>query len=131
MNIRLKTGTTVIIPVDEIRRIVYTTTTGVRSQTASQVLSSAFRLLQNYPNPFNPATTIVYEIPEASDVTVRIFALQGALIRELSHGPLAAGRHQVIWDGTDERRAQVSGGAYFSVVQCGEQILSRRLILLK
>ena len=131
MNVRLRTGTTVMIPVDEIRRIVYTKTTGVRSHEASQTDPAAFRMLQNYPNPFNPATTIVYEIPEASDVNVRIFNLQGALIRELSNGPLGAGRHHVVWDGTDERRAQVSSGAYFSVVQCGEQVLSRRLILLK
>lgn len=131
MNVRLRTGTTVVIPVDEIRRIVYSETTGIRSQAASQTVPPAFRMLQNYPNPFNPATTIVYDIPEQSDVSVRIFDLRGALIRELSRGPQGAGRHQVIWDGTDDSRVPVSSGAYISVVQCGEQVLSRRLILLK
>lgn len=44
---------------------------------------SAFRLVQNYPNPFNPTTTIRYDIPVSCLVSIRIYDVNGRLIRTL------------------------------------------------
>jgi hypothetical protein len=131
MKVHLKTGATVTIPIDSIGRVVFSQTTGVQDPAASHYAPTTFRLLQNYPNPFNPSTTIVYEIARTSDVNVRIFDMKGSLIRDLVHEAQVAGQHRVSWDGTDNSRVHVSSGVYFSVVQCGEQVLSRRLILIK
>jgi hypothetical protein len=131
MRVHLKTGETVSIPVDEIRRIVFAQPAGVADPSTAEQTPSAFQLFQNYPNPFNPSTTIAYEIPRTSTVTIRIYDLNGALIKDLIHETLTAGLHRASWDGTDNARTNVASGAYFSVVQCGTQILSRRLILIK
>jgi hypothetical protein len=131
MKVHLRSGETVTIPIDEIQRIMFSQTAGVQDPAAPEHTPTAFRLLQNYPNPFNPSTTIVYEIAWRSEVSVRIFDLKGAAIRDLADGAQAAGQHRVTWDGSDNTGAHVSSGVYFSVVQCGEQVLSRRLILIK
>jgi hypothetical protein len=132
MKIHLSNGTTVAIPNSDVRRIEFKqTSTGVEDAAGLGAAPLAFRLLQNYPNPFNPSTTIQYETATLADVNVRIFDLRGALIKELVHSTQAAGLHRVVWDGTDSKSARVSSGVYFSVVDCGGQALSRRLILIK
>jgi hypothetical protein len=132
MKIHLSTGTTVAIPNSDIQRIEFKqSSAGVEGPAGSGAAPLAFRLLGNYPNPFNPSTTIQYETATTADVSVRIFDLRGALIRELVHSSQPAGVHQVAWDGTDGKSGRVSSGVYFSVVNCGGMVLSRRLILIK
>lgn len=132
MIIHLSGGGTVTIPHDDIRRIEFANIpTGVQEPEDPGHALGVFQLLQNYPNPFNPSTTIAYDIPDVADVTVRIYNLQGALIKELLHETQPAGRHQLTWDGTDSERAQVSSGVYFCAVECGERVLAQKLILVK
>ncbi len=130
MTIHLRNGETVTIPTDEIRRLTFALPTGV-PDTEDPGLARAFLLLRNYPNPFNPATTIAYEIPQQALVSVRIFDLHGALVRELLHETQAAGRHEVTWDGTDGDRSLVASGVYIYAVGCDQQVLAHRLNLVK
>jgi hypothetical protein len=129
MTIHLKGGGTVTIPDGDIRRIVFANLpTGVQDPGESPLV---FQLLQSSPNPFSPSTTIAYEIADAADVGVRIYDVRGALVRELVRETQAAGRHQAVWDGTDDDHARVSSGVYFYAVDCGERTLTQKLILVK
>ncbi|MBC6950559.1 T9SS C-terminal target domain-containing protein, partial [candidate division KSB1 bacterium] len=74
---------------------------------------ASYELAQNYPNPFNPETAIRFALPEASNVTVKLYSLSGQMVRELVNGSFGIGRHQVIWDGRDASGAAVAGGIYF------------------
>jgi hypothetical protein len=131
LKIHLKSGQTVTVPADSIRRMAFSLTTGIRDAGTSDYAPTAFRVLQNYPNPFNPSTTIAYETVSTSDVRLRVYDTRGALIRDLVHEAQAAGLHLVVWDGTDDGGAHVASGVYISVVQCGGQVLSRKMILMK
>jgi hypothetical protein len=132
LTIHLSNGETVTISHDLIQRIVFTNIpTGVQDPADPGLTPRLFQLLQNFPNPFNPTTTIAYEIPAQAEVTVRIFDLHGALIKELLHESQSAGRHEVKWDGTDANHARVASGAYIYAVGYGEQALSQQLILVK
>jgi hypothetical protein len=94
-------------------------------------LPSALRLLGNYPNPFNPETTIAFEAPEASQVSLRIYDLQGRLIRNLFDGKIAAGRQQMVWDGANDSGAKAASGIYFYVLRAGTISTSRKMALVE
>jgi PKD repeat protein len=59
--------------------------------------------LGSYPNPFNPRTTIAFELPSAGTAVIAVYDASGRRIRTLIDGRLDAGRHTVLWDGTDDR----------------------------
>jgi hypothetical protein len=77
--------------------------------TSVQKLPAEFRLSQNYPNPFNPATTIKFDLPEASHVSLVIYDVLGRKVAELENGVKEAGYHSATWNATD-----VSSGIYFA-----------------
>ena len=68
---------------------------------------------QNYPNPFNPSTTIVYGIPSASRVTVKIYSLLGREIATLVNDVQGPGYYHVVWNGDETNGTQVGSGVYF------------------
>jgi hypothetical protein len=72
-----------------------------------------------YPNPFAPAagqgTVIAFDLPEPSEVGLRVFAVSGRLIREdfpELDSPVGAGPRQIYWDGRDEEGDLVANGVY-------------------
>ena len=90
-----------------------------------------FGLSQNYPNPFNPETTIEYQLPEDSKVTIRIFNLLGKQIKELVNGFEQAGYLAVIWDGKDFQKNDVSSGIYLIQMQAGKFHEVRKATILR
>lgn len=84
-----------------------------------------------YPNPFNPRTTIALELPRATDVAVVIHDARGRRLLELHTGPLAAGRHELTWDGRDTTGRAAAAGVYlYSVTAAGER-RTGRLVLVR
>jgi photosystem II stability/assembly factor-like uncharacterized protein len=71
-----------------------------------------YRLAQNYPNPFNPTTTIEYEIPENTFVTVNIFDANGQHVKTLVHEEKPAGFHSITWDGKNKHGTTAASGLY-------------------
>lgn len=94
-------------------------------------LQKEYKLSQNYPNPFNPATKIAYELPVASQVTLKVYNLLGQEIRTLVNEIQAAGAFEVFWNGKDLNGAQVPGGIYLYKIQTEQFTFIRKMILLK
>lgn len=90
-----------------------------------------FGLEQNYPNPFNPETRITYSLDTQSKVTLAIFNIKGQKIRELVNRIEKAGQHVVTWNGEDERGNKVSSGIYFYTLHSRDNVIARRMTLLK
>jgi WD40 repeat protein len=96
---------------------------------------SSARLYQNHPNPFNPATTIVFTIPGDSarrqNAILNVYDVKGALVKTLVNGPVAGGRHEVTWDGTNSRGTGVSSGVYFARFATDGARAVKKLILVR
>jgi hypothetical protein len=106
------------------------TITGIGSSGES--IPTEFALGQNYPNPFNPSTTLQYDLPKASAVTLEVFNVSGARIRSLLKGEnIAAGRHTIVWDGHDESGRFVPSGAYIYRISAGDFQAWRKMTVLK
>jgi hypothetical protein len=85
-----------------------------------------FVLYPNYPNPFNPATTITWEMREASNVKVDVYNFQGRLIQTLVNGNYPSGRHQVVFDASE-----LASGNYLVSVTAGSYRQTKKITLLK
>ena len=85
----------------------------------------------NYPNPFNPSTTISYFLPERRSVHLEVFDLLGRRVKTLVNGEVGAGRHRVVWDGTDAGGAHTAGGVYLYRLQAGSFFSIREMVVLR
>jgi hypothetical protein len=94
-------------------------------------LPTEFALEQNYPNPFNPSTTIEFALPQAVDVSLKIFNIRGQLVKTLVSGNKAAGRYSLTWDGTDNFGNKVASGTYIYAIKAGNFVQNKKMILLK
>ncbi len=90
-----------------------------------------FALTRVYPNPFNPSTTIQYELPEASSVTLHVYDIQGRQIQTLISELKPAGYYEAKWDGTDEAGRQVAAGMYFAKLQASDYSSVVKMVYLR
>jgi hypothetical protein len=94
--------------------------------TVNELIPKEYDLSQNYPNPFNPTTTINYQLPSKSHVTLKIYDILGNLVKVLVDGEKNPGYYQVTWNGTG-----IASGVYFYRLVSGSFVSTKKLILLK
>lgn len=85
-----------------------------------------FELSQNYPNPFNPTTTISFQLPEASFITLKIFDVLGTEVETIAEGKYPAGVHEVNFNAED-----LSSGLYMYRIISGTNELTRKMMVVK
>jgi hypothetical protein len=85
-----------------------------------------FALHPAYPNPFNPTTTISFDLPFQSKVSMTIYNLLGQRVAVLMNGYMLPGNHRLAWDALD-----LPSGIYFVQLSAGESTQSRKVVLLK
>ena len=85
-----------------------------------------FMLCQNNPNPFNPSTTIRFELPHASRVSLKEYNLLGQGVATLVDEEKPAGVYDVRFDA-----GGLSSGMYVYRLHAGDYVASRRLLLLR
>ena len=107
--------------------LVNTTTVSIDEE----LLPFQYALHQNYPNPFNPVTTLRYDLPEQSDVTITIYDMLGRQVKTLINQTQDAGYRSVIWDATNDYNKLVSAGIYLYQIQAGKYISTKKMVLLK
>lgn len=69
--------------------------------------------LWNSPNPFTTSTTIHFDLTSRSSVRLRIFDMDGKLVRTLADDSYSGGTHQASWDATNDAGDQVAAGYYY------------------
>ena len=90
-----------------------------------------YSISQNYPNPFNPLTSISYEIPKESFVTISVYNLLGQKVADLVSEMHPAGYHNVMWNSMDMSGKPVSSGVYIYTIQADEFRAVKKMVLMK
>ena len=98
---------------------------------AAEGVPLEFALHENYPNPFNPTTTLRFDLPEISDITLTIYNMLGQKVRTFDYQNTSAGYHSVIWDATNDFGQQVGAGVYLYQLQTINFVKTRKMVLLK
>ncbi|MFB0515054.1 MAG: FlgD immunoglobulin-like domain containing protein [Candidatus Neomarinimicrobiota bacterium] len=115
---------------------IYTFFKDVQAGLPEELLPESYALHPAHPNPFNPSTSIEYDLPEASRVTLAIYDIMGReVIRWEGQEP--AGYRQGVWYGKDKSGRSVPAGIYIyrlvaSSTESDERFTaSRKMVFMK
>lgn len=101
-------------------------TENVVSIVDNSELATEFELQQNFPNPFNPETNIKFSIPQSNYTTLMIYDVLGRLIGVLIDEQLNRGTYVYNFNASN-----FASGIYIYVLKSGNNIISKKMILLK
>ena len=110
----------------DIGAFEYFDTSGTSQVSLNTQQPNKYFLSQNYPNPFNPATTISFNIPSKSFVSLKVFDLIGREVATIFSGEMAAGSYSKQWNASN-----LSSGIYFYRLQAGSYTQTKKLVFLK
>ena len=104
----------------------FTTTKSSSAEGDNNLIPSLFSLGQNFPNPFNLSTTISFDLPVKSFVSLKIFDLAGSEVATLVSEELMGGSYAMHWNAED-----MPGGIYFYRMQTSSFRETRKLVLIR
>jgi len=118
--------------VSDTSGLVFKGYTDVEEEKEKDVaIPEKFTVFQNYPNPFNPNTVIEFALPKDCWVKVEVFNLLGQKVRTLADKAMKKGIKKIIWNGKNEKGAEVSSGIYFYRIKTDEFTGVKKMILIK
>jgi len=85
-----------------------------------------YKLEQNFPNPFNPTTTIQYQLPTDSKVTLKIYDILGSEVATLVNEVQQAGYKEIKFDASS-----LSSGVYIYRLVSGNHISTKKMLMVK
>jgi chitodextrinase len=106
------------------------TASGMAAIGELPVAALATRLLGASPNPFSASAAIGYELATRSQVSLRIYDVEGRLIQELANGFQDAGSHRAVWNGTSGFGDRLPAGVYFCRFEAQGIRETRKLLLI-
>jgi len=106
--------------------VLKTTNGGIASVENEEEIPTNFLLSQNFPNPFNPITTIKYQIPEISFVTLKVYDVLGSEVVTLVNEEKNIGSYEVEFNGIS-----LPSGIYFYRLQAGSFVETKKMVLMK
>ncbi len=101
------------------------------SNDSGTLTPRVFALNDAFPNPFNPMTKISFSLPEAQNVRLNVYGVDGKLVATLVNETRAAGLHEIIWNGQNDAGQVQASGLYFYRIEAGPYSQVRKMTLMK
>ncbi|MBK8164502.1 MAG: CotH kinase family protein [bacterium] len=126
------TAAIIVLPVNgTVTRTAEFAADGAAAVDPGGDLPTRVLLLAVAPNPFNPQTTLSFVLPIEATTSLEIFDLSGRRVRTLAAGTLAAGRHDLVWDGRDQAGRAAPSGSYLGRLRTGDVEALARMQLVR
>ena len=90
------------------------------------IVLKEFSLLPAYPNPFNPVTNISFVVDKSSEISLKIFDVNGKLVQVVNPKTYQIGVHNIQWNASS-----LSSGMYFINMFNGADRYTQKVMLLK
>ena len=90
----------------------------------------ALRVGEASPNPTRARTQVDLDLPRAARVEVSVYDARGQRVRDLGTQALARGANRIVWDGLAADGRRPAAGMYFLRFETGDQVITRRVLLL-
>lgn len=107
------------------------TTAVPQGTSGDNILPRQFFLYPNYPNPFNPVSTIRYDLPHGSNVSLAVYDILGREVASLIKGYKEPGYHSIQWDSRDMRGREIPSGIYIARLGTPQYSNSIKMVLLR
>ena len=129
-HIRVSTGTMQEMEsfISALRQIILPGGNGKRS---NRILPATTELFQAYPNPFNSSTSIKIFLPNSQRTSLEIFDIHGRLVKKIIDRVLGSGEYAFVWNGINASGKSVASGSYFYRLTSGDDVITRRMILIR
>lgn len=101
------------------------------SASQASTTPDQFALYPAFPNPFNPATTILFDLPKETGVSLEIVDILGRQVRLLVDQQMEAGSHIVPWDGRSSHGTEAAAGIYFARLRTEEKTRTIKMVLVR
>jgi hypothetical protein len=95
-------------------------------ETENLEIPDDYHLFQNYPNPFNPSTTIKFQLPVRSTVTLKIYDVLSNEVATLLNEDMESGSYNVEFNATN-----LASGIYFYRLKAGQYVQTKKMIFMK
>lgn len=96
------------------------------------VIATEYALAPSFPNPFSLTTTIPYALAEPADVTLEVYSILGERVATLlSSAAQPAGRHSVVWNGSNDAGRSVANGLYFIQITAADYTDTQKVIVVR
>ena len=104
----------------------YTDPLAINNEENGSGIPGSLELSQNYPNPFNPSTNIEFSIPEAGEVSLKIYNTLGRLVATLIDSRMSPGFYKTSWNASN-----APSGVYFYRLKTGSSVVTKQMLLIK
>jgi len=81
--------------------------------------------------PLGPALTISYGFQAPGAMKLRVYNIQGMVIRHLADGPTGAGVYTTVWDGRDDLGQEVTTGIYLVVLRFEKHTEIKKVLVIR
>jgi len=116
---------------DNVQKAMYIYWNILGTHDEQHLLPKNYTLHENYPNPFNPTTTLRFDLPEVSNLTLTIYNMLGQKVKTFNYQNTSAGYHSVKWNATNDYGDPVGAGVYLYQLQTKDFVKTRKMVLLK
>jgi hypothetical protein len=94
-------------------------------------IPNQYALHKIHPSPSSDRTTIYYDIPKRSYVSLKIYDISGRLVQTLVSSDVEPGYYSILWDGCNKNGNKVANGTYFLRMNAEQYIKTQKLLFVK